>query len=124
MSALLKKDIAFRWDDKDIKSFEDIKYAISQASVLISPDYSWDFIIFSFASQDTIAGVLMKKDDDEYEHPVAFMRKFLRDSELNYSITDKKVYALVKSLKNFINYNGYNKIKAYVLYPTIKDILS
>jgi hypothetical protein len=66
----------------------------------------------------------MKNDDDEYEHPVAFMRKVLRDSELNYSITEKKVYSLVKSLKNFRNYNGYNKIKAYVPYPTIKDILS
>jgi hypothetical protein len=40
MSALLKKDIAFSWDDKAIKSFKDIKDAISQASVLISPHYS------------------------------------------------------------------------------------
>jgi hypothetical protein len=96
MSALLKKDVAFRWDDKAIKSFEDIKDAISQAPVLINPDYSRDFIIFSFASQDTIAGVLMQKDADNYEHPVAFMSKVLRDSELNYSITEKQAYALVK----------------------------
>jgi hypothetical protein len=54
----------FRWDDKAIKSFEDIKDAISQAPVPISPDYSGDFIIFSFASQDTIAGVLLQKDVD------------------------------------------------------------
>jgi hypothetical protein len=59
MSALLKKDVTFRWDDKAIKSFEDIKDAISQAPVLINLDYSRDFIIFSFASQDTIAGILM-----------------------------------------------------------------
>ena len=83
MSSLLKKDVAFIWDDKAIKSFEDIKDAISQSLVLISPDYSRDFIIFSFASQDTIASVLMQKDDDDYEHPVDFMRKFLRYFELN-----------------------------------------
>jgi hypothetical protein len=40
MSTLLKKDVAFRWDDKAIKYFEDIKDVISQVPVLISPDYS------------------------------------------------------------------------------------
>jgi hypothetical protein len=124
MTALLKKDVAFKWDDKAIKYFEDIKDAISQALVLISPNYSRYFIIFSFASQDTIAGVLMQKDVDDYEHPVAFMSKVLRDSEWNKSITEKQAYALVKFLKHFRNYNGYNKIKAYVPYPAVKDVLS
>jgi hypothetical protein len=91
---------------------------------LISPDYSRDFIIFSFTSWDTIAGVLLQKDVDDYEHPVAFMSKVLRDPELNYSITEKQAYALVKSLKHFRNYVGYNKIKAYVPYPTVKDVLT
>jgi hypothetical protein len=104
LSALLKKDVAFRWGNETNRSFEYIKNAISQAPILINPDFSRDFIIFSFASQDTIAGVLMQKDADNYEHPVAFMRKFLRDSELNYSIIEKKAYALVKSLKHFKNY--------------------
>jgi hypothetical protein len=40
LSAFLKKDVAFRWDDKTNKSFEDIKDAISQAPVLINPDFS------------------------------------------------------------------------------------
>jgi hypothetical protein len=124
MSALLKKGVAFRWDDKAIKSFEYIKDTISQAPVLISLDYSRDFIIFSFASQDTIAGVLMQRDVDNYEHPVDFMSKFLRDSELNYSTTEKQAYALVKSLKHFRNYVGYNKIKAYVPYLAVKNVLS
>jgi mRNA-degrading endonuclease RelE of RelBE toxin-antitoxin system len=80
MSELLKEDTIFRWDDKAIKSFEDIKDAISQAPILVSPDYSRDFIIFSFASQDTIAGVLLQKDVDDHENPIAFMSKVLRDS--------------------------------------------
>jgi hypothetical protein len=43
---------------------------------------------------------------------------------MNYSITEKQDYTLVKSLNNFRNYVGYNRIKAYVPYPTVKDILS
>jgi hypothetical protein len=89
MSALLKKDIAFRWDDKALQSFGDIKDAISKAPVLISPDYSRDFMIFSIASQDTITGVLLQKDVDDHEHPIVFMSKALRDSKLYYSITKK-----------------------------------
>jgi hypothetical protein len=105
-------------------SFKDIKDAISKSPVLVSPDYSRDFMIFSFASQDTIIWVLLQKDADNHEHPIAFMRKSLRDSELNYSITKKQAYALVKSLKHFRGYIGYSKIKAYVPYPTVKDVLS
>jgi hypothetical protein len=84
MSELLKKDIAFKWDDKALQYFEDIKDSISQAPVLISPDYSQDFMIFSFTSQDTIVGVLLQKDVDDHEHPIAFMSKVHRDSELNH----------------------------------------
>jgi ribonuclease HI len=46
LSALLKKDVSFRWGDETKKSFEDIKNAISQAPILISPDFSQDYIIF------------------------------------------------------------------------------
>jgi hypothetical protein len=123
LSSLLKKDVSFRWGDETKKYFEDIKNSISQAPILISLDFSRDYIIFSFTSQDTIAGILMQKDVDDYEHPVAFMRKFLRESELNYSITKKQSYALVNSVKHFRNYIGYNKIKAYVPYPAVKDVL-
>jgi hypothetical protein len=61
MNALLKERCLFKWDDNSIKSFEDIKEAITMAPVLISPDYSRDFIIFSFASQDTIVGYYYKR---------------------------------------------------------------
>jgi hypothetical protein len=71
-----------------------------------------------------LQGVLLQKDVDDYEHPIAFMRKFLRDSELNYSIIEKQACTLVKSLEHFRNYMGYNKIKAYIPYPTLKDVLS
>jgi hypothetical protein len=74
--------------------------------------------------KDTIAGVLLQKNDQGDEQPIAFMSKNLRDSELNYTIMKKQAYALVKSLKNFQTYVGYNKIKAFVPYPVVKDVLS
>jgi hypothetical protein len=92
--------------------------------VLVNPYFYNDFIIFSFASKDTIARVLLQKNDQEDEKPITFMRKDLRESELNYNITEKKSYTLFKSLKHFRTYVGYSKIKYFVSYPTIKDVLS
>jgi hypothetical protein len=50
---LLKKDVKFEWTEESKRAFETIKTAICEALVLISPDYDKDFMIFSFASEDT-----------------------------------------------------------------------
>jgi hypothetical protein len=73
------------------------------------PNYAKDFQIFSFASEDTIAGVLFQKNDDGQEQPIAFMSKALQNSELNYTTMEKQAYALVKSLKHFRVYIGYSR---------------
>jgi hypothetical protein len=65
-----------------------------------------------------------KKNDEGDEKPIAFMRKVLRDLEMNYTIIEKQTYAPVKSLKHFRTYVGYNKIKAFVANPTPKHVLS
>jgi hypothetical protein len=70
-------------------AFKKIKDAIVTAPVLVSPDYSKDFHIFSFASKDTIVGVLLQKNDQNMEQPIAFMSKELRDEELKYSTMEK-----------------------------------
>ena len=67
--------------------------------MLISPDYSKNFLIFSFASCDTVAAVLLQKNDQGREQSVAFFSKALRDAELRYEIMEKQAYALVKDLK-------------------------
>jgi hypothetical protein len=105
-------------------AFKKIKDAIVTAPVLVSPDYSKDFHIFSFASKDTIVGVLLQKNDQNMEQPIAFMSKALRDEELKYSTMEKQAYALVQSLKHFRSYAGYSKIIAYVPHPAVKEILA
>jgi hypothetical protein len=54
--------------------------------VLVSPDYSKEFLIFSFASEYTIAAVLLQKNNEGYEQPISFFSKILRDAELKYDI--------------------------------------
>ena len=92
--------------------------------VLTSPDYSKEFQIFSFVSEDTIAGVLIQKNKEGQEQPIAFMSKALQHSKLKYTTMEKHAYSLVKSLKLFRTYVGYSKIIGYVPHTTIKDIMS
>jgi len=60
-----------------------------EAPTLISPDYSKEFHIFSFASEDTIVVVLLQANEEGSKHLVAFFSKNLRDVELRYGMIEK-----------------------------------
>ncbi|MBO1694925.1 ribonuclease H family protein, partial [Bacteroides uniformis] len=68
---MLKKDSQVKWTEEAVKSFNLVKIALSSALILISPDYTQEFILFSFASEHTLAAVLMQKRDG-VEKPIAF----------------------------------------------------
>lgn len=95
-----------------------------EAPTLISPDYSKEFHIFSFASEETLVAVLLQVDEGGSEHPVAFFSKTLRDAKLRYDSIEKQEYALIKSLKSFRVYIMHSKIIAYVPSAALKDVLT
>ena len=86
---MLKNDAEIKWTDQARSSFEDIKKAIMEAPTLTSPNYTKGFYIFSFASYDTVAVVLLQKDDEKFDHPISFFSKTLRDAELKYDPIEK-----------------------------------
>ena len=86
---MLKKDNNFRWSVEAKQSFTDIKKALSEAPVLVSPNFAKEFMIFSFDSEHTIAGVLLQKNEQNLEQPISFYNKALRDSTLKYDIMEK-----------------------------------
>eukprot|EP00253_Pinus_taeda_P006472 PITA_06472 len=61
ITSMLKKESQVKWTEEAVKSFNLVKLALSSAPILISPDYTQDFILFSFASEHTLAAVLMQK---------------------------------------------------------------
>jgi hypothetical protein len=79
---MLRKGNEVKWTTQSIESFNQIKKALNEAPVLISPDYSKDFLIFSFSSFDTVVVVLLQKDDAGLEQPISFFNRELRDVEV------------------------------------------
>ena len=81
-------------------------------------------MLFSFASEHTIAGVLLQKNEQNLEQPIAFYNKALRDSTLKYDIMEKQAYASVKALKEFRVYILHSHSIVFVPSIAIKDILT
>ena len=71
-----------------------------------------------------MAAVLLQKDDEGLDHPIAFFSKTLRDVELKYDPIEKRAYALIKSLKAFRIYILHAKVLAYVPSAAVKDVLT
>jgi hypothetical protein len=122
ITAMLKKGNEIKWIVESRNSFDQIKKVLTEAPVLIIPDYSKDFFIFSFASFDTVAVVLLQKNIEELEQHIAFSSRALRDAELKYDIMEKKAYA-VKALKAFRVYVLHSRVIAYVPLASVKEIL-
>ena len=89
ITEMLRKDSEIKWSLEAIKSFEEIKTALTKAPILISPNFEKDFQIYSFASEHTIASVLLQKNEEGHEQPIAFYNKTLRDEPLKYNILEK-----------------------------------
>ena len=86
---MLRKEVGVKWTIEAKKYFEIIKRALTETPVLISPDFTKDFYIFSFASEHTIVAVLLQKNAAGQEQPIAFFSKSLRDAPLKYNIMEK-----------------------------------
>eukprot|EP00253_Pinus_taeda_P015204 PITA_15204 len=119
---MLKEDSELKWTEEVVKYFNLVKLILSSAPTLISPDYTQDFILFSFASEHTLAAVLMQKRDG-VERPIAFFSRIIRDGALNYNIIEKQALALIKALKDFRVYILNSHILAYVPNVAVKDVL-
>jgi hypothetical protein len=114
---MLKKGNEVKWTTKPRESFVQIKKALTEAPVLINPDYSKDFLIFSFASFDKVATFLLQRNEEGREQPISFFSKALRDAKIRYEIMEKQAYALIKALKSFRVYVLHSKVIAAFLQP-------
>ena len=86
---MLRKGNEIKWTPKVRNYFEDIKVALTKAPVLASPNFAKYVILFSFASEHTIVGVLLQNDEQNFESSIAYYRRNLKDSPVRYDIMEK-----------------------------------
>jgi hypothetical protein len=120
---MLKKYVDIKWSNEARSSFHRINKAPIEAHVLVSLDYSKEFTIFSFSSEENIVVVLLQKNDQGHENHIYLFNKALKEDEMKYDILEKHAYALVKALKASRIYIVQSSIKAYVSSNSVKEIL-
>lgn len=56
---LMSEKQAFKWNEEGKKAFELIKNSIGHAPILVNPDFRKDFVIYCYASEHTMSGILL-----------------------------------------------------------------
>ena len=104
LQQMVKQNAQFKWNELEKNAFSKIKIVVAHAPSLKIPNFDKDFILYTFASDDSLAAVLTQKEDGGDEFPLAFMRTSLQGVELNYPAIDKQAYAVFKAVKQFRPY--------------------
>ena len=73
LQQMVKQSVQFKWTDVEKNAFSKIKTSISHAPSIKSPYFDKDFILYTFASYDSLAAVLTQKEDGGDEYPISFM---------------------------------------------------
>ena len=104
LQQMVKQSVQFKWTDIEKVSFKYIKTTIAQPPSLKSLDFEKDFILYTFASENSLAIVLTQKGELGYEYPISFMSIGLQGAEFNYLAMDKQKYAVFREAKQFRPY--------------------
>src|ERR1043165_3191908 len=84
---LIKKDQEFYWGIKQAQALETLKQKMTEAPILIHPDFEAPFVLYTDASYIGFGYILTQKRDGK-EYPVAYGSKRILLAERNYSVTD------------------------------------
>uniref|UniRef100_A0A1J3GT37 RNA-directed DNA polymerase n=2 Tax=Noccaea caerulescens TaxID=107243 RepID=A0A1J3GT37_NOCCA len=99
IAEVIKKDVGFKWEKAQEDAFQALKDRLTNAPVLILPDFLKTFEIECDASGIGIGAVLMQD-----KKSIAFFSEKLGGATLNYPTYDKELYALVCALQTWQHY--------------------
>lgn len=101
LTELLKKQRVYNWDQQCQTAFESPKAVLMSHPILRAPDFYKTFTLAVNACAVSVGAVLLQKDDNGVDRPVAYFSKKLNSHQVNYSAIEKETFALVSSLHHF-----------------------
>nr|GEW27475.1 reverse transcriptase domain-containing protein [Tanacetum cinerariifolium] len=108
MTHLLKKDTPFIFSEDCIKAFQTLKKKLTEAPILIAPNWDRPFELMWDASDFAIGAVLGQRHEKHFR-PIYYASKTLTDVESNYTTTEKEMLAVVYAFEKFRSYLIMNK---------------
>nr|GEW05552.1 reverse transcriptase domain-containing protein [Tanacetum cinerariifolium] len=91
-----------------IKAFQMLKKKLTEAPILIAPNWDLPFELMCDASNFAIVAVLGQHREKHFR-PIHYASKTMTDAESNYTATEKEMLAVVYAFKKFWSYLIMNK---------------
>lgn len=111
MTQCLKKGSKITFTDpRYVDCFEKCKSLLTNDPILQYPDFSKDFVLTTDASNFAI-GAVLSQGPIGHDKPIAYASRTLNSSEVNYSVIEKELLAMVWATKYFRPYLFGRKFK-------------
>nr|GFA44949.1 hypothetical protein [Tanacetum cinerariifolium] len=98
MTRLLEKDTSFIFFQECVEAFQTLKRKLTEAPILIAPDWDMPFELMYDASDYAIGAVLGQRQDKHFR-PIPYATKTMTEAESNYTTTKKEMLALEFTFK-------------------------
>nr|GEU37110.1 reverse transcriptase domain-containing protein [Tanacetum cinerariifolium] len=123
MTHLLEKNTPFIFSEDCIKSFQTLKKRLTEAPILIAPNWDLPFELMCDASDFAIVAVLGKRHERHFK-PIHYASKTMNDAESNYTTTEKEMLAVVYAFEKFRSYLIMNKSIVHTDHSALKYLFA
>ncbi|GJR79947.1 reverse transcriptase domain-containing protein [Tanacetum coccineum] len=122
-SIFLEKNTPFNFSDECIQSFQTLKKKLTEAPILIAPDWDLPFKLMCDASDFTIGSVLGQRHEKHFR-PIQYASKIMNEAESQYTTTEKEMLAVVYAFEKFWSYLILNKCIVYTDHSALKYLFA
>ncbi|GJY58247.1 reverse transcriptase domain-containing protein [Tanacetum coccineum] len=123
MTHLLEKDTPFIFSKECIESFNILKKKLTEAPILVTPDWDLPFEIICDAS-DYAVGVVLGQHKTKHFQPIHYASKTMTDAQAYYTTTEKELLAVVYAFEKFRPYLVLSKTIVYTDHSALKYLLA
>ncbi|GJY93639.1 reverse transcriptase domain-containing protein, partial [Tanacetum coccineum] len=122
MTHLLEKETPFFFSKECIESFNTLKRKLTEAPILIAPDWDLPFELMCDASDFAIGAVLGQRKNKHFQ-PIHYASKTMTEAQAHYTTTEKELLAVVYAFEKFRSYLVLSKSIVYTEEHKAFDIL-
>nr|GEX70988.1 reverse transcriptase domain-containing protein [Tanacetum cinerariifolium] len=108
---------------KGIRSFLRHAEKLTEAPILITPDWDQPFELMWDAS-DFVVGAVLGQRIEKHFRPIHYTSKMMTEAESNYTTTEKEMLAVVYVFEKFRSYLIMNKCIVYTDHSALKYIFA
>nr|GEY71017.1 hypothetical protein [Tanacetum cinerariifolium] len=123
MTHLLEKNAPFVFSDDCIQAFRTLKEKLTEAPILIAPNWDQPFELMYDAS-DFAVGAVPGQRIKKHFRPIHYASKTMTEAETNYTTTKKEMLAVVYAFKKFRSYLIMNKSIVYTDHLALKYLFA